>query len=86
MIKFNSNNNRDLLAKIHKLNNLEAKLNEIDDQDIMMEYVIETQQRKDFHLVSSINETRCKTLVCRICGDDKFFCWSKRILYSPKMY
>ncbi len=84
MIRFYSNNNRKLLAAIHKLNKLQGKLNELSDQDIIMEYVIEKQQQNDFHLVSSIDENRCKTLICRICGDDKFIAGQKEYFTSLK--
>ena len=77
MTRFYSNNNRKLLAAIHKINKLQGKVNELSDLGIMMEYVIEKRQRNDFHLVSSIDESRCKTLVCRICGDDKFIVGQK---------
>lgn len=84
MIKFFSNNDPGLLASIHKLNNPQKEFTDFADQDVMMEFVVEKKQRDDFHLVSDENETRCATIVCRLCGDDQFIVGQKEYYTALK--
>jgi len=72
MKEFYSNNNQELLTTIHKLNAIEGKLVDFSDDDVIMEYVIEKKQRDDFHIKQDPEQKCCSTLVCRICGNDKF--------------
>lgn len=72
MKKFYSDNNRELLASIHKLNKIKGKVNDFNDDDVIMEYVIEKKQQDDFHIVQSQEQSCCSTLVCRLCHSKRF--------------
>lgn len=84
MLKFYSNNNRDLLAKIHSLNKLPSNESTFSDDDVIMEFVIEKQQRKEFHLISDATETSCETLICRLCGNEHFKIGQKEFFTALK--
>jgi hypothetical protein len=71
MNQFYSNNNKKLLASIHKLNCMLGALDEFTDQDVVMEYVLVKEAKGDFHISRGIKDEKCSTLVCRICGNDK---------------
>lgn len=70
MNQFYSNNNRELLATVHKLNCVLGEVNNFSDDDVIMEYVLEKQERNDFHIVRGTGGVSCSTLVCRICGNE----------------
>lgn len=84
MLKFYSNNNRDLLTDIHKLNNIQSVESEFTDQAVIMEYVIEKRQQKNFHLVKSQDEGCCETLVCKLCENDQFIIGQKEYFTALK--
>ena len=84
MLQFYSDNNRDLLASIHKLNCILDSLENFNDEDVIMEYVIEKQQRDDFHLLRGMRESSCATLVCRICGSDKLIVGQEKFFTAVK--
>jgi hypothetical protein len=71
MNQFYSNNNRKLLASIHKLNCILDDVENFTDGDVVMEYVLEKKAKEDFQMKRGIREEKCETLVCRICGTDK---------------
>ena len=71
MNQFYSNNNSKLLASIHKLNCILDDVENFTDEDVIMEYVLAKESKNDFHVNRGMNNERCSTLVCRICGDDK---------------
>lgn len=71
MSQFYSNNNRDLLSKIHKLNCLLDSVEVFRDDDVIMEYVIEKISRKDFHFSQVLEMDSCSTLSCRLCSNER---------------
>lgn len=71
MEQFYSNNNSKLLSAIHKLNCVLTEVEVFSDSDVILEYVIDKQDRHDFHLHKGLGNTECSTLVCRICNNDK---------------
>lgn len=84
MIKFYSNNNRKLLSSIHKLNKLQSDEADFNDEGVIMEYVVEKKQQKDFHLVSEPEESSCETLYCRLCGTNSFVIGQKEFFTALK--
>jgi len=72
MGQFYSKDKKDLLASIHKLNCVLTDVEAFKDNEVVLEYVIERQQRNDFHLKRGADYSGCATLVCRLCGNDKF--------------
>ena len=72
MGQFYSKDNKNLLASIHKLNCVLTQVEGFKDSEVVLEYVIEKQQRDDFHLKRGADQHGCSTLVCRLCGNDKF--------------
>ena len=71
MHQFYSNNNPKLLASIHKLNCILDDVEKFKDEDVVMEYVLAKEPTGDFRVAHGMNEEKCLTLVCRVCGNDK---------------
>ena len=69
---FYSNNNKKLLAEIHKINCILDDVENFTDSNIIKEYVVEKKHRGDFHLDRGSQKGTCETLVCKVCGNDRF--------------
>ena len=72
MEQFYSKDNKDILTSIHKLNCVLTEVEDFKDSEVILEYVIEKHQRNDFHLKRGTDNSGCSTLVCKLCGNDKF--------------
>lgn len=84
MSNFYSNNNRKLLASIHKLNCVLSDVADFKDEDVIMEYVVEKQHRNEFHLERGMIDEECATLSCRICNSDQLIVGQKRYFTAIK--
>ena len=71
MNQFYSNNNKKLLASIHKLNCMLDDVEKFSDVDVVMEDVLVREAKGDFQIERGIKDQKCSTLVCRVCGNDK---------------
>ncbi|MEJ2596252.1 MAG: hypothetical protein P8100_14270 [bacterium] len=71
MLNFYSGNNRRLLKDIHQLNKVSKAITDFSETDVIMEYVLEKKKGDEFHLVAGMKDECCKTLTCRLCGNNK---------------
>lgn len=72
MSLFYSDNNIDLLKSIRKINNLKIDSDQFDDRNVVAEFVMKKEQKNDFHLKRGSQSNGISTLVCKVCGNDKF--------------
>lgn len=72
MSLFYSKNDKSLLSKILKKNDLKKDLKQFDDQNVIAEFVTQKENRNDFHIDRSSYSGGISTLICKICGNDKF--------------
>ena len=71
MSQFYSKNNRTLLSTIHKLNCILGSVEDFNDEDVIMEYVLKKERRSDFHLNHESGKEGCESLICRVCNNDR---------------
>lgn len=72
MSLFYSGNTKSLLAAIREGNKIKKDVQQFDDRNVIAEFVINQESRKDFHLERNSDSEGISTLVCKICGNDKF--------------
>lgn len=72
MQNFYSNNNRELLKSIHKLNSVEGRVEDFMDDNVIMEYVIEKKKSNLFQASGGVKNSGCESLRCRLCGGNQF--------------
>ena len=69
---FYSNNNKSLLKKIIEKNQLDAELDEFEDDNVVSEYVLNNKDNNDFTISLGPQSKGIATLSCKICGADSF--------------
>lgn len=72
MSLFYSKNDKSLLSDILKKNDLKKDFEQFNDQNVIAEFVIQKEKRNDFHMDKSSYSGGISTLICKICGNDKF--------------
>lgn len=72
MSLFYSKNDKSLLSDILKKNDLKKDFEQFNDQNVIAEFVIQKEKRNDFNMDKSSYSGGISTLICKICGNDKF--------------
>jgi ribosomal protein S27E len=69
---FYSGSNERVLKLVKEKNQLKYETKKFDDSNVIAEFVLKKEKRKDFFLKKDSPSGAISTLVCKICGNDKF--------------